>query len=321
MATNQTYKTKVLCAQEDGAIKAAVENLIAGHLVAVPTETVYGLAADAHNPVALQLIYKVKGRPASNPLICHVADTQMAKHYVQVSDLAEKLMHEFWPGPLTFVLPIADNSQIPSMVSANLDSLAVRCPANDVTRNVIKRLGHPIAAPSANPSGKLSPTSADDVLEGLGGYISMVLDDGTADVGIESTIIGINQNKITLLRPGTIIAEDISAAAGQPVFDRNNDEITAPGQLASHYAPNAAVRLNATKRRDNEILIGFGTAQGDMTLSRSGDLQEAAHALFATLRAADKSGYATIAVTRIPHTGIGIAINDRLKRAAAPRSS
>jgi len=321
MATHQTYKTKVICAQEDGAIKAAVENLIAGHLVAVPTETVYGLAADAHNPEALQLIYKVKGRPANNPLICHVADTQMAKRYVEVSGLTEKLMREFWPGPLTFVLPIAGDSEIPSMVSANLGSLAVRCPANDVTRNVIKNLGRPIAAPSANPSGKLSPTSAGDVLEGLGGYIPMVLDGGTADVGIESTIIGINQHKITLLRPGTVTAEDISAAAGEPVFDRHNDEITAPGQLASHYAPNAAVRLNATQKHDNETLIGFGAALGDLTLSKTGDLQEAAHALFATLRAADKTDCATIAVAPIPHTGIGIAINDRLKRAAAPRSS
>ena len=319
MATRQTYKTRVLCAEEDGAIDAAVEHLIAGHLVAVPTETVYGLAADAHNATALELIYKVKGRPANNPLICHVADTQMAKRYVVVSDLAEKLMQKFWPGPLTFVLPISGTSEIPAAASANLDSLAVRCPANHTTRSVIKKLGRPIAAPSANPSGKLSPTSADDVLEGLNGDIPVVLDDGAAVVGIESTIISIQQKKITLLRPGAITADDISTAVGQPVFDRNNHEITAPGQLKSHYAPNAAVRLNATHKTDNETLIGFGAIAGDITLSSGGDLQEAAQALFATLRAADKAGCATIAVAPIPSTGIGIAINDRLKRAAAPR--
>ena len=321
MATRQTYTTQVLSAQEDGAIEAAVEHLIAGHLVAVPTETVYGLAADDHNKAALELIYKVKGRPANNPLICHVADIQMAKHYVEVSSLAENLMRKFWPGPLTFVLPIRDNNEIPPMASANLGSLAVRCPAHTITQRLIKKLGRPIAAPSANPSGKLSPTNAGDVLEGLGGYIPVILDDGAADVGIESTIIGINDNTITLLRPGTIIADDISETAGLPVFDSNNDKITAPGQLASHYAPNAAVRLNVTHKTKSEILIGFGAIKGDVNLSSKGDLQEAAHALFATLRAADKSGHATIAVAPIPNTGIGIAINDRLKRAAAPRSS
>jgi len=313
-------KTKVIAAHDHGAIALAVEYLIAGALVGMPTETVYGLAADAYNATAIRAIYEVKGRPAHNPLICHVADIAMAKRIVTVSKTAESLMHAFWPGPLTLVLPRFENEKISDLISAELNTLAVRCPAHPVARRVINKLGHPIAAPSANPSGKISPTSARDVLEGLEGKIPLILDGGTAGIGIESTIIGIEGDKITLLRPGTITADEISDVAGHPIFDRNSDQITAPGQLVSHYAPNALVRLNATHKSDDEVFIGFGSAKGDMTLSKNGDLKEAAHVLFATLRAADKSGCASIAVAPIPNVGIGIAVNDRLKRAAAPRN-
>jgi len=314
-------KTQVISAHEDGAITRVVEQLIAGNLVAVPTETVYGLAADALNHVAVQHIFEAKGRPANNPLICHVADIAMAQRYVVVINIAEKLMKAFWPGPLTFVLPKQPNCVIPDIVSAGLSTLAVRCPAHNAARSVITKLNKPIAAPSANPSGKLSPTSATDVANGLDGKVSLILDGGTTDVGIESTIIGIQNDKITLLRPGTITADEISEIANLPVYDRKDETITAPGQLKSHYAPEAKVRLNATDKKSGEVLIGFGSVEGDFTLSKSGDLKEAARSLFATLRAADQMHCTSIAVAPIPNQGIGIAINDRLNRAAAPRNS
>lgn len=312
-------KTQVIPAHKSGAIDRAVEHLIAGQLVAIPTETVYGLAADALNPDAVQNIFEAKGRPANNPLICHVSSIQMAKRYVAVTEIAEKLMHEFWPGPLTFVLPKQKTCAIPEIVGAGLPTLAVRCPANETARTVIDQLDHPIAAPSANVSGKLSPTSAQDVLDGLVGKISLVIDGGLTSVGIESTIIGISNNDIILLRPGTITVDDISRVTGSAVKDRDNDTITAPGQLKSHYAPNAAVRLNAQTCGPDEILIGFGRIAGDITLSKHGDLHEAARKLFSTLRTADEYGKASIAVAPIPAKGVGIAINDRLARAAAPR--
>ena len=312
-------ETQVISAHEDGAIDQAVELLIAGKLVAVPTETVYGLAADALNIVAVQHIFEAKGRPANNPLICHVSDIDMAKRYVDVTETAYTLMQHFWPGPLTFVLPQRSDAGIPDIVSAGLDTLAVRCPAHKTVRDLIKKLDHPIAAPSANPSGKLSPTSASDVAEGLSGKIALILDDGATNVGIESTILGLKKNKITLLRPGTITADEISEYCGLEVFDRDDEAITAPGQLKSHYAPNAPVRLNAAEPHDDEVLIGFGSVKGDFSLSPTGDLKEAARTLFATLRAADEMGRKSIAVAPIPSSGIGIAINDRLIRAAAPR--
>jgi len=312
-------KTKVISAHEDGAINLAVEHLISGKLVAVPTETVYGLAADALNHVAVQHIFETKGRPANNPLICHVASITMARRYVAVSAVAEQLMQAYWPGPLTLVLPKHADSDIPETVSAGLGTLAVRCPANDAARAIINQLERPIAAPSANPSGKLSPTSAQDVLEGLGDKLPLIIDGGVTDVGIESTIVGVLENKITLLRPGTITADEISETSGLPVYDREDETISAPGQLKSHYAPDAPVRLNATSKKNDEILIGFGDISGDFSLSRVGDLHEAAHNLFSALRRADQLGHSRIAVAPIPDTGIGVAVNDRLRRAAAPR--
>ena len=266
----------------------------------------------------MQQIYEAKGRPSFNPLICHVADIEMAKKIVTVSPLAAKLMEIYWPGPLTLVLQARPDSPIAAPVSAGLDTLAVRCPKKAVTREIIKELGRPIAAPSANPSGKLSPTCAADVLAGLDGKLPLIIDAGDAPEGIESTIIGVKDEKLYLLRPGTITADEIAEQTGQPVLDRNEDEISAPGQLLSHYAPEASVRLNATEKQDGELLIGFGDIVGDINLSASGDLSEAAHNLFKTLRNADKSS-THIAVAPIPNHGIGIAINDRLKRAAAPR--
>jgi L-threonylcarbamoyladenylate synthase len=315
------FVTQVVSEHEDSAISSAIELLRGGNLVAVPTETVYGLAADATETCAVQQIYAVKGRPSNNPLICHVSGPEMARAYVDVPPLAEKLMARFWPGPLTLVLPRRAGANIAAPVSAGLGTLAVRCPARKSTRRIIEGLAHPIAAPSANPSGRLSPTSAADVLAGLGCKIPLIIDGGETEEGIESTIIGVKEGKLCLLRPGTVTADEVADATGETVYDRNEGEITAPGQLASHYAPNAAVRLNATKAEDGEVLIGFGAITGDFTLSLSGDLREAAQKLFKTLRAADAAGPTTIAVAPVPMHGIGIAINDRLKRAAAPRTA
>ena len=312
-------KTEVLSAHKDGAIDRAVEQLITGSLVALPTETVYGLAADALNATAVREIYTVKGRPSHNPLICHVSGIDMARRFASVSETAEKLITHFWPGPLTLVLPRRQAAAIPPIVSARLDTLAVRCPDSDITRAIIEKLGHPLAAPSANPSGKLSPTCAEDVQETLNGKVPLIIDGGRTQVGLESTIVAIDGERTILLRPGSITADDISAVTGQPVYDRDSDIITAPGQLASHYAPDAPVRLNATERQPGEILIGFGDTGGDFNLSPAGDLAEAAHKLFALLREADNRSAAAIAVAPIPMIGIGIAINDRLLRAAAPR--
>ena len=311
---------KVVAANEDGAVDQAVEQLVAGNLVALPTETVYGLAADALSDAAVQQIYTTKGRPSANPLICHVSSVAMAERYVEVCNIARSLMEKYWPGPLTFVLQQRENCSVSKAVSAGLSTLAVRCPASTITMDVIKKLGRPIAAPSANASGKLSPTCAADVVESLGSKLPLVLDGGNTSVGIESTIIGICDNRITLLRPGTITVDEISTFSGLPVHGRDESLITAPGQLNSHYAPNAAVRLNATDKSTTEILIGFGDIAGDYTLSATGNLAEAAQSLFATLRQADTKNASVIAVAPIPMQGIGIAINDRLKRAAAPRN-
>lgn len=313
-------KTEVISASRDGAIAAAVEKLSSGMLVAVPTETVYGLAADAQNSEAVQQIYAVKGRPDFNPLICHVASPEMAQQLVVVSKPAKALMDAFWPGPLSIVLPIRPEADIAPEVTAGLQTLAVRCPANDCTRRVIEALGAPIAAPSANLSGKISPTSADDVLSDLSEKIPLILDDSPTAVGIESTIVAVDNEAVTILRPGSIGIDEISKTADLPVQDRDNTIISAPGQLKSHYAPESRVLLDQSiQPADSELfLIGFGGVDGTLNLSAAGNLAEAAHNLFAFLRKADASGKA-IGIAPIPETGIGIAINDRLRRAAAPR--
>ncbi len=296
----------------------------AGDLVSIPTETVYGLAGDATNPDAIGKIYSTKARPAHNPLICHVASQEMAESLADFDATARLLCTAFWPGPLTLVLPLKTPSLLAPAVTAGLDSVALRMPAQDEIRTLIDRLGRPLAAPSANPSGRLSPTSAHDVFIGLGEEISLILDGGTTDFGIESTIVRVQDGAILVLRPGAISDEDLVAAVGAPLVPHSATDVVAPGMLASHYAPHAPVRLNADTARDDEVLIGFGPGQAALNLSPAGDLKEAAHNLFALLRKADdmiKSSMAGrgIAVAPIPEHGLGAAINDRLRRAAAPR--
>ena len=306
----------------DAEADKAIDILLKGGLVAVPTETVYGLAADATNGEAIARIYQAKNRPEFNPLICHVSDIIMAEKLVKIPLVAKTLMKAFWPGPISFVLTQQENSPVNALVSAGLDTLAVRMPDHELTHELITKLNRPIAAPSANPSGRISPTSAKDVKEGLGNKVDLVLDGGDCSRGIESTIVTFDQDFIIILRPGSITKEMLEEVINSEVKIYNvadDASITAPGQLSSHYAPSANVRLNATNKNEGEVLIGFGNIQGDYTLSKNANLAEAASMLFKTMRAADKSNAKTIAIAPIPHEGIGIAINDRLERAAAPR--
>ncbi len=298
--------------------------LRAGNLVAFATETVYGLGADARNGVAVASIYATKGRPSFNPLIAHVANVAMAQELVQWNDWADALAQAFWPGPLTLVLPLREGHGVSELVTAGLTTLAVRVPAQDTARALLTAVGGPVAAPSANPSGKISPTTADHVTAGLGGKIAAILDDGPCAVGLESTIVGLAGPTPMLLRPGGLAQDKIEQVLGQTLAARDTaDPLTAPGQLLSHYAPNAAVRLNATSPVNDEVMLGFGAMSydlkaGDLNLSPRGDLGEAAANLFGYLHRLDMLG-APIAVAPIPQQGLGVAINDRLHRAAAPR--
>ncbi|MBO9430789.1 L-threonylcarbamoyladenylate synthase [Sulfitobacter sp. R18_1] len=299
-------------------IARAARLLQEGALVALPTETVYGLGADARNGEAVAGIYAAKGRPSFNPLIVHLPDIETAKRYVEWTDEADRLAQAFWPGALTLVLPLKSDSGLSSLVTAGLPSLAVRVPAHPAMRQVLQALNGPVAAPSANPSGKISATTAAHVLAGLDGKIAAVLDDGACSVGLESTILGLTGPRPALLRAGGLPSEAIEAALGQPLEIVDGAEIIAPGQLASHYAPGAAVRLNAETAGPGEVLLGFGTMVCDLNLSPSGDLTEAAAKLFDHLHQLDATGQ-SIAVAPIPDHGLGRAINDRLARAAAPR--
>ena len=302
----------IVAADADG-IAAAVATLAAGSIVALPTETVYGLAADATDADAVAKIFAAKGRPGFNPLIVHVADLDAAGALVDINATARALAARFWPGPLTLVLPARTGNGIAPAVAAGLPTLAIRIPAHPVMQAVLRGVGRPLAAPSANASGSISPTTAAHVAASLGDRAPVIVDGGPTPGGLESTIVAVAGDRVTLLRPGGIAAAalGVNAAAGAG--------ITAPGQLASHYAPRQPVRLNATDRRDGEFLIGFGTVDGDLTLSANGDLIAAAAALFATLHTAQASGAGVIAVAPIPEEGVGIAINDRLRRAAANR--
>lgn len=300
-------------------ILQAADHIRTGQLVAMPTETVYGLAGDATNDDAVALIYQTKGRPTFNPLIVHVSDTDMAAHYVDLSPLAEKLAVAFWPGPLTMVLPRKKDSSLSLLLSAGLDTLAVRSPAHPIAQKLLKQSDRPLAAPSANPSGAISPTNSEHVQHGLGDKIDYILEGDDCQHGLESTIVLVTDDILTLLRPGTITPEELTQATGIAVQAKDDDKINAPGQLSSHYAPHASVRLNAFHALDNEVFIGFGALDGDFNLSENGDLTEAAANLFKTLHMADATGVPTIAVAPIPWTGLGIAINDRLERAAAPK--
>jgi L-threonylcarbamoyladenylate synthase len=312
------------------AIQEASRVLGEGLPVAIPTETVYGLAADATHAEPITRIYETKGRPRFNPLICHVADIAMAERYAIFDPLSCKLAEVFWPGPLTLILPLKPGSEIHPLATAGLETVGLRCPAG-FSNELIRAFDRPLAAPSANTSGKISPTSARHVADDLGAKLHLIIDGGSAPVGVESTIVRVDPETgvILLLRPGGLAAEDIAKAAGQDLQRRAGPAaiIEAPGMLASHYAPGAAVRLNARSVEPGEALIRFGgievggmnDAAIDLDLSPAGDLAQAAANLFEYLKRADASGADRIAITPIPGDGLGEAINDRLARAAAPR--
>lgn len=290
----------------------------AGEPVAVPTETVYGLAADATDDQAVAAIYAAKGRPSFNPLIVHVADRAMADRMALFGPVASMLADRFWPGPLTLVLPLRPEGGLADRVTAGLPTVALRNPAHPAMLALIRESGRPLAAPSANRSGSISPTRAEHVLASLGGRIRLVLDEGPTSDGLESTIVAPEADRLRLLRPGPITASMLGEATGLPVIETSHsDAIEAPGQLASHYAPAKTVRLNALRPEGDEYLIGFGLMPCHINLSVDADLREAAANLFAALHQADASTAASIAVAPIPDEGLGVAINDRLKRAAA----
>ncbi|OYY16914.1 MAG: threonylcarbamoyl-AMP synthase [Sphingomonadales bacterium 35-56-22] len=301
---------------DDAAITAAMELLRSGQIVAIPTETVYGLAADASNADAVAKIYAAKGRPDFNPLIVHVADQSAAENLAEFSPMAHQLAQAFWPGPLTLVLPLRADADITGAVTAGLPTIALRCPAHPVMQAMLKKTGLNIAAPSANKSGGISPTRAEHVLAGLGGAVPMILDGGPCSAGLESTIVAVREHGWQILRPGPVTAANIEQVLGIGPLTASGDNIEAPGQLASHYAPSKAVRLNAIQPEPGEWHIGFGAMEGNDNLSASGDLAQAAANLFDALHRADASAALSISVAPIPHEGIGVAINDRLQRAS-----
>lgn len=305
------------------AIAEAAHILQQGGLVAMPTETVYGLAADATNGRAVAAIFAAKGRPEFNPLIVHVANVGAARHLVRFDDRAERLAAAFWPGALTLVLRRRADCPVSELASAGLPTLAIRVPAHPVAHALLAACRLPLAAPSANRSGQVSPTEAAHVEESLGEKVDLILDAGPCPVGIESTIVGLTRPEATLLRPGGVEREAIEALIG-PLAAPRRQAIEAPGMLASHYAPRLPVRLGACEVAPDEALLGFGRdlpegAAMTMNLSPGGDLREAAAHLFAYLRALDRPVFRAIAVMPIPETGLGLAINDRLRRAAAGR--
>ncbi len=312
--------TEILPATPEGIARAA-QLLRDGAVVAFPTETVYGLGADARNAAAVARIYAAKGRPAFNPLIVHVADDGGARAFGVMDARAEKLARQFWPGPLTMVLPLADGHGLAPAVTAGLGTVGLRVPANRVARDLLAACGGPLAAPSANPSGGVSPTTAGHVLDGLAGRIAAVIDGGACQVGVESTIVGLD-GPARLLRPGGVPVEALTKALMGPLAVAGAG-VAAPGMLPSHYAPAARLRLNADRPRPGEVFIGFGPGGGDLNLSPAGNPVEAAARLFAVLRQADALAGpgGAIAVAPVPAAGLGLAINDRLRRAAAPRDA
>ncbi|MCE1234994.1 MAG: threonylcarbamoyl-AMP synthase [Hyphomicrobiales bacterium] len=324
-------------AARDRAVAAAAAALAEGRLVALPTETVYGLGADATDGRAVAAIYAAKGRPSFNPLIAHVPDLAAAKAHGIFDATARRLAEAFWPGPLTLVTPKRPESPISDLATAGLDSVGLRVPATPITRAVLARFGRPVAAPSANRSGRISPTRAEDVAEDLGEKVAVIVDAGPCPVGVESTIVAVLDGRVRLLRPGGVPRAAIEAAIGRPL-DAAEAEATriepgeaaaplAPGLLTSHYAPRAGVRLDVERIEPGEALLTFAGRRPDgadraaaiVDLSPSGDLSEAASRLFGALRDLDRSGAASIAVVPLPEDGLGEAIVDRLRRAAAPR--
>jgi L-threonylcarbamoyladenylate synthase len=312
-----------IVAASAAAVAEAGRLLAAGRLVAFPTETVYGLGGDATNDRAVAAIFEAKGRPSFNPLIVHVDESGHAEGLVEVDVRARALMERFWPGPLTLVLPRAARSPVSLLAGAGLDTLAVRMPDHPVARALIRAAGRPLAAPSANRSGAVSPTTAAHVAACLGGRVAMILDGGACRVGVESTVLDLSGERPVLLRPGGVAVESLEAALGVAVVLPAADPTAprSPGQLESHYAPGLPVRLGACCPKAGEALLAFGPAPADATLNLSpaGDLEEAAANLFAMLRALDRPEFTAIAVMPVPEHGLGLAINDRLRRAAAPR--
>jgi L-threonylcarbamoyladenylate synthase len=319
--------TRVIAAGADATVTAA-QCLATGRLVAFPTETVYGLGADAASGEAVARLYEAKGRPLFNPLIAHVPDLAAARRLARFDAAAERLAAAFWPGPLTLVLPKAHGCPVAALATAGLDSIAVRVPASAVAQAILREFGRAVVAPSANRSGHVSPTTAAHVLADLGGRIDLIVDGGPTTVGLESTIVACIGAPI-LLRPGGLARDDIERVLGRGLAEPPTDGADAPpapGMLASHYAPKARLRLNARDARPGEVLLAFGPqvpagAAAVLNLSPAGDLVEAAANLFAHLRALDRPGIGGIAVMPIPHAGLGEAINDRLARAAAPRET
>lgn len=325
MSDEQT-KTQILPLDPKGHWRSAALACVSdGALVALPTETVYGLAGDATSARAVAAIYAAKGRPSHNPLIAHIASLEMAQRYGVFSAQALALARAFWPGPLTMVLPLMEGTNLAPAVTAGGSSVALRWPRGALG-GLAQAFGKPLAAPSANLSGHVSPTSADHVAGDLGGRIAMIVDDGPCPIGLESTILDLRSDKPVLLRPGALRTGDIEAPLGQTIstlLQKESEKPIAPGMLASHYAPRARVRLNVLPGdvREGETYLGFGAAHrdGQPNLSLAGDLAQAAGQIYALLRAADEAETTAIAVAPIPHEGLGQALNDRLARAAAPR--
>ncbi|HSE77043.1 MAG TPA: L-threonylcarbamoyladenylate synthase [Alphaproteobacteria bacterium] len=317
-----------LASATPNAIRRAAAHLRAGRLVAFPTETVYGLGADAGSDRAVAAIYAAKARPRFNPLIVHVLDAAAAAKLVHFDARARRLARRFWPGPLTMVLPRRANAKISWLASAGLDTLGVRVPDHPVAIALLRAARRPLAAPSANRSGKISPTSAGDVARSLGARVAMILDGGPCRVGIESTVLDLTGRRAVLLRPGGVTREALERVIGRiAIAGTSSDAVRSPGQLASHYAPGRPVRLKARRPRPGEAYLAFGAVPRGVppvalrNLSPKRDLAEAAANLFAFLRALDRPRFAAIAVAPIPERGLGAAINDRLRRAAAPRRS
>jgi len=311
---------------EPPGIDAAVEHLRNGRLVAFPTETVYGLGGDATSDLSVTRIFAAKERPRFNPLIIHLPDVAAVRSHVVFDDRAKRLADLFWPGALTLVLPRQPDCRVSLLASAGLDSLAVRIPAHPLAQQLLRAVGRPIAAPSANRSGRVSPTLAAHVREELGDRVSLILDGGPCRVGVESTVLDLTGEMACLLRPGGIAQAAIEAAIGpimraQPIAD--GAVRLGPGMMTSHYAPGLPVRLDATDRRPGEAFLAFGAPPAsvvpDLQLSANGDTAEAAQHLFAALRALDRPKFTGIAIMPVPDAGLGAAINDRLRRAAAPR--
>ena len=316
LGSNPQGKGRILLA-DALAVAEAATLLRDGGIVAVPTETVYGLAADASNALAVAKIYAAKGRPDFNPLIVHVPDSEAAESIAHFDDRATALADRFWPGALTLVLPIKADANIAPAVTAGLPTIALRCPSHPVMQALLLASGLVVAAPSANRSGGISPTTAAHVADSLGDASPLIIDAGACRAGLESTIVAVRADGWQILRPGPISSAQIEGVLGSPPLHNNDDRIEAPGQLASHYAPSKLVRLNAETAAPGEWHIGFGAISGDDNLSASGKLAEAAANLFAALHRADASDRMAIAVAPISAEGIGIAINDRLQRAAA----